>query len=55
MDDARKGMENALKVHLRKRGARTFSDLFEAIGDICDLFTPQECWNFLANAGYAPT
>ena len=42
-----------LKAHLRKLGARTFSDLFEAIGDICGLFTPEECWNFLANAGYA--
>ena len=44
-----------LKAHLRKVGARTFTDLFAAIGDICDLFTPNECWNFLANAGYAST
>lgn len=44
-----------LKAHLRKLGARTFSDLFEAIGDICDLFTPGERWDFLANAGYAST
>ena len=44
---------STLKAHLRKRGARTFSDLFEAISDICDLFTPNECWNSLANAGYA--
>jgi hypothetical protein len=44
-----------LKAHLRKVGARTFTDLFAAIGDICDLFTPDQCWNFLSNAGYAPT
>ena len=44
-----------LKAHLRKFSARTFSDLFEAIGDICDLFTPDGCWNFFTNAGYAST
>lgn len=44
-----------LKAHLRKVGARTFTDLFAAIGDICDLFTPDQCWNFLSNADYAPT
>ena len=44
-----------LKAHLRKLGARTFSDLFEAIGDICDLCTPDECWNFFKAAGYAAT
>ncbi|MDA3888026.1 MAG: IS630 family transposase, partial [Allgaiera sp.] len=35
-----------LKAHLRRIGARTFDALFEALGDICDLFEPQECWNF---------
>ena len=44
-----------LKAHLRKIGARSFSDLITAIGDICDLFTPEECWNDFANAGYAST
>ena len=43
------------KAHLRKAGARTFSDLFDAAGDICDLFTSDECWNFFTNAGYAST
>ncbi len=43
-----------LKAHLRKAGARTFEALWRAIGDICDLFEPQECWNFLKAAGYAP-
>ena len=42
-----------LKANLRKVGARTFADLFAAIGDICGLFTSDECWNLLANAGYA--
>jgi transposase len=42
-----------LKAHLRRIGARTFDALFEALGDICDMFNPDECWNFLKAAGYA--
>jgi transposase len=42
-----------LKAHLRRIGARTFDALFEALGDICDLFDPKECWNFIKAAGYA--
>jgi transposase len=42
-----------LKAHLRKIGARTVEALWQAIGAICDLFTPQECWNYLKAAGYA--
>jgi transposase len=42
-----------LKAHLRKAGARTFEALCQAIGEICDLFEPQECWNYLKAAGYA--
>ena len=42
-----------LKAHLRKIGARTFDALIKALGDICDMFTPQECWNYLMAAGYA--
>lgn len=44
-----------MKAHLRRIGARSFSDLFAAIGEICDLFTPDECWNYLKNSGYAST
>ncbi|MGB3688176.1 MAG: IS630 family transposase, partial [Jannaschia helgolandensis] len=39
--------------HLRRIGARTSNALFEAPGDICDLFDPQECWNSVKAAGYA--
>ena len=42
-----------LKAHLRRIGARNFDTLLQALGDICDLFDPQECWNFLKAAGYA--
>ena len=41
-----------LKAHLRHIGARTFDQLIEAIGDICDLFTPDECRKFFHAAGY---
>lgn len=44
-----------LKAHLRRIGARTFDQLIEAIGDICDLFSPEECQNFLRHAGYVST
>jgi transposase len=43
-----------LKAHLRRIGARTFDDLVKAIGDVCKLFDPTECWNYLKAAGYAP-
>ncbi len=42
-----------LKAHLRKAEARTFDDLTNATGSICDLFTETECWNFFAGANYA--
>ncbi len=42
-----------LKAHLRRIGARTFDDLIKAIGQICDFFSPEECWNFFEAAGYA--
>jgi len=43
-----------LKAHLRRTGARTIDALWKAIGDICALYTEQECWNYLKDAGYAP-
>ena len=42
-----------LKAHLRKSAARTFDALIEAIGDICCLYDPAECWNYFKKAGYA--
>jgi transposase len=42
-----------LKAHLRRIAARNFDDLFAAIGDVCRLFEPNECWNFFKAAGYA--
>ncbi len=42
-----------LKAHLRRRGARSYDSLIQALGDICGLFDQDECWNFLKAAGYA--
>ena len=44
-----------LKAHLRRIGARSFTGLFKALSEICDLYTPQECWNYFCKAGYDPT
>jgi hypothetical protein len=41
-----------LNTLLRKAKARTYDALWRAVGDICDLFEPQECWNYLKDAGY---
>ena len=42
-----------LKATLRKIGARTVDDLWRAIGNALDEFSPAECRNYLANAGYS--
>jgi len=41
-----------LKAHLRTKGARTIDDLWRAIGDICNLYHPDECKNYFNAAGY---
>ena len=48
-------IENAfakLKALLRKAVARTVDQLWTAIGQIIDAFTPAECANYLRHAGY---
>lgn len=42
-----------LKAHLRRIGARTYDALIDAIGDVCNLYKPDECRNFFKAAGYA--
>jgi len=41
-----------LKALLRKAAERTVEGLWNAIGRFVDAFTPQECANFFAAAGY---
>ena len=40
-----------LKSWLRKSAARTIDDLWKAIGNICNLFTAEECSNYFTAAG----
>ena len=42
-----------LKAHLRKAKARTIDALWQAVASICDLYSPDECRNYLKHAGYA--
>jgi transposase len=44
-----------LKALLRARAVRTIDALWRAIGEICDLFSPQECQNYFDAAGYGFT
>jgi transposase len=51
-------IENAfakLKALLRKAGERTVEGLWTAIGRLLNAFTPDECANYLAAAGYDAT
>lgn len=41
-----------LKALLRKACARNFDEVWQEIGKICDLFTPQECENYFKACGY---
>ena len=41
-----------LKTLLRKAAERTVTDTWMRIGKLLDRFTPQECTNYLRNAGY---
>jgi transposase len=48
-------IENAfakLKARLRKAAARTVDQLWAAIADAIDTFSPSECANYFAAAGY---
>jgi transposase len=41
-----------LKAMLRKAAARTVASLWDIIAEIIDTFTPTECANYFASAGY---
>ena len=43
-----------LKALLRRAATRTKDALWTAIGDLLEVFTPDECRNYLANCGYEP-
>ena len=41
-----------LKAYLKRRAARTLDELWDTIGEATDHFTPTECQNYFAAAGY---
>ena len=43
-----------LKALLRAGVHRTVDALWQAIGSICDLYSPDECRNYFKATGYAP-
>ena len=54
MDNLGSHKGHAVRRAIRAVGARTIDALWRAIGDICALYSEQECWNYLKDAGYAP-
>ena len=44
-----------LKAHLRAMAMRTIDELWKAIAQICNLFTPEECANDFEAVGYGFT
>ena len=44
-----------LKSLLRRAAARTVEALWRLIGRLVGAFTPEECANYLAHAGYVPS
>lgn len=43
-----------LKAFLRKAVARTVSELWDAIAEAIDQYSPTECLNYFIHAGYDP-
>jgi transposase len=41
-----------LKSLIRKAAARTYDQLWAAVGHVCSLFTEEECYNYFKAAGY---
>lgn len=43
-----------IKTLLRKAEARTYDQLWQSLGEICNLFPVEECRNYFIAAGYEP-
>ncbi len=41
-----------LKAYLRRIGARNFTDMFQALSEICGLYSQDECWNHFKATGH---
>lgn len=40
-----------LETYLRRIGARSITNTFNTIAEFCELYSPEECWNYFAAAG----
>ena len=53
---SKKGLDqdgySKLKTLITKAPERTYDQLWQAVGDVCKLFTDEECYNFSVAAGY---
>ena len=43
---------STLKTRLRKLKSRTMEDLWKNLGELCAIFTPNECYNYFEHAGH---
>jgi transposase len=41
-----------LKTMLRKLKLRAMDELWKKLGELCDIFAPEECLNYFSHAGY---
>ena len=41
-----------LKALIRTAAARTHDQLWAAVGQVCDVFSDEECYNYFKAAGY---
>ena len=41
-----------IKTLIRKAATRTYEKLWQAVGNVCNLFRDEECYNFFKAAGY---
>ena len=41
-----------IKALIRKAAARTSDQLWQAVGNVCNIFKDEECYNFFKAAGY---
>ena len=44
-----------IKTLIRKAAARTYDQLWQAVGSVCNIFKDEECYNFFKAAGKAYT
>jgi hypothetical protein len=50
--DQSRGEVGNLRVLIRKAAARSHGALWQAVGQVCNIFSGEECFNFFAAAGF---